>query len=95
MSIINCSTNSKSFKAIFFFFEIHRFKSLEKTSQFCFLAFITFFQLLLGSVFIFKILKIFFQNDFEATSNIVIFRFFKSNERSEDSKVLVIFSGKP
>ena len=36
VSIINCFTNSKSFRAIYFFFEFHKLKVFEKTSQFLF-----------------------------------------------------------
>ena len=34
VSIINCSTNSKSFRPSVFFFEIQKLKSFEKTSPF-------------------------------------------------------------
>ena len=54
VSIINCSTNSKSFKTIYFFFEIQKLKIFEKTSRFfvfSFLAFITLFELSVDYVF--------------------------------------------
>ena len=40
VSIINCSTISKSFKVIYFFFEIQKLKVFEKTRQF-FFSFLT------------------------------------------------------
>ena len=50
MSIIICSTRSKSFEGIYFSFEIQNLNALKKSSQlvFSFLEFITFFQLLVG-----------------------------------------------
>ena len=52
-SIVYCSTNSKSFKAIYFFFrnsEVEDFKK-QVCVYFSFLEFITFFQFVVGYVF--------------------------------------------
>ena len=53
MSVINCSTNSKSFNAIYFFLQNSKVEvsSKNKSAVFSFPAFITRFQLLVGYVF--------------------------------------------